>query len=359
MKAETKTGALIITKAADVGLDVAAIKTLMEARGIDTEKISPEVAASRFFRMVASTEDVDAIGDVVKSDGWDFSTWLENPALFADHKQTLEGTVARGLQAFVDTTQKCAVVDGFFLPPELDRSGLAEFVMGLYQAGLAKGVSIGAIPTKYHWATKADETAYGPDVRRVWEKTRLLEVSFVGIPMNSHAVVARVAKSVADGAMSADLVSGVASLEGEFGILAKAALYVVKSANPPASPELPPPPPPATVVVNQALPDEVKAMFEQMREQLESQGRAIKRMGATKSGDVLHVTAEDLQRALEYLGEAVAIIAGLMPEPEESEDLPPTQDDAVQVDADKCDKSAPQFQRLAEAVKNNHPELKN
>jgi len=353
-----KTGAMIITKAADVGLDVAAIKALMEARGIDTEKIAPEVAASRFFRMIASTEDVDGIGDVVKCDGWDFSTWLENPALFADHKQTLEGTVARGLQAYVDTNQKCAIVDGFFLPPELDRSGLAEFVMGLYQAGLAKGVSIGAIPTKYHWATKADEAAYGPDVRRVWEKSKLLEVSFVGIPMNSHAIVARVAKSVSEGSMSSGMVSAVAEMEGEFGILAKAALYTIKAANPPEPPPPPPPADPAPAPIVAALSPELKAMFEGMQAQLADQGRAIKRMGV-KSGDVVHATAEDLQRALEYLGEAVAIIAGLMPEPEEPEDLPPTQDDAVVVDTDKCDKSALQLQQLVAAVKSNHPELKN
>ena len=358
MTMQKKTGSLIITKAADAGLDVAAVKALMEARGIDTEKIAPEVAASRFFRMIASTEDVDGIGDVVKSDGWDLSTWLENPSIFADHKQGLDGTAARGLQAFVDTNQKCLVIDGFFTPPELDLYGLAEFVMGLYQAGLAKGVSIGAIPTKYHWATKADETAYGPDVRRVWEKSKLLEVSFVGIPMNSHAIVARVAKSVLEGSMSSAMVSTVAEMEGEFGILAKAALWTVKAANPPEPPTPPRVEPPTTVVVNQSVPDEVKSMFEQMQAQLADQGRAIKRMGA-KSGDVVHATAEDLQRALEYLGEAVAIIAGLMPEPEEQEDPPPTQDDAVVVDADKCDKSALQLQQLVEAVKNNHPELKN
>lgn len=351
---EKKTGALIANKAADFGLDVAAIKTLMEARGIDTEKIPPEVAASRYFRIVASTEDVDGIGDVVKSDGWDFSDWLTNPALFADHRQDLEHTVARGLQAFVDTNQKCAVVDGFFLPPELDRSGLAEFVMGLYQAGLAKGVSIGAIPTKSRWATKEDAKTYGDGARRIWEKQKLLEVSFVGIPMNSHALIARVAKSVTEGAMSSDLLSGVASTESEFGTLAKAALYVVKSANPP---EPPPPPPPAPAPVVAVLPPEIKELMDGMQAQLDAQAKALKRM-ALKTEEVAHITASDLTQALELIGAAVEILAGAMPEDEPDEDPPPTQDDAVQVDSDS-QKSALQLQQLVAAVQNQHPELKN
>ena len=355
---ERKTGALIVTKAADVGLDVAAIKGLMEARGIDTNIIAPEVAAERFFRMVASTEDVDHGGDVVKAEGWDFSTWLENPALFADHKQTLEGTVARGLQAFVDTTQKCAVVDGFFLPPELDKSGLAEFVRGLYAAGMAKGVSIGAIPVKSRWATKADTDAYGEGVRRVWDKTKLLEVSFVGIPMNSQAMVARVAKSVVDGSLSADLVEGVAGTEGEFGTMAKAALYVVKSANPPAK-EPDPPAPAVTNITNVVeMPPEVKALLETMQSQIEEQGRALKRMNAaTKSEDVAHVSVLRIERVLELLSAAVDELAEVLPQAKNDTEDPPTQDDAVQVDACKNHKSeddAPQLQRLAEVVGKYH-----
>ena len=356
MNAEKKTGSLIVTKAADVGIDVAAIKKLMEARGIDTEKISPEVAASRFFRVVASTEDVDGIGDVVKCDGWDLETWLSNPAMFADHKQTLEGTVARGLQAFIDTTAKSLVIDGFFLPPELDRSGLAEFVMGLYQSGLAKGLSIGAVPVKCHYATKADGELYGPDVRRVWDKSRLLETSFVGIPMNSQALVAHVAKSVSEGSMSRDMVSAVAETAGEWSICAKAALYAVKSAEPPASVVPDPPEPPAPVVP--IVDPEVKAMLQAMQEQIATQGHAIKRMSV--KADVVHATPEEIQTAIEYIGMAVEILAKLLPEPEDDNDPPPPSEEdaaATIVDGDKCDKSAQQFQLLAEAVQKHHPEL--
>lgn len=351
---EKKTGALIVNKAAEFGIDVAAIKALMEARGIDTEKIPPEVAASRYFRIVASTEDVDGIGDVVKSDGWDFSDWLTNPALFADHRQDLEHTVARGLQAFVDTNQKCAVVDGFFLPPEHDRSGLAEFVMGLYQAGLAKGVSIGAIPTKTRWATNEDTKTYGEGARRIWEKAKLLEVSFVGIPMNSHALIARVAKSVSDGAMSSDFLSGVASTEGEFGTLAKAALYVVKAANPPAQEQVKAPEP-APIVA--ALPPEIKGLMEGMQAQLDAQAKTLKRM-ALKTEEVAHITTSDLTRALELIGAAVEILAGALPEEEEEESETPTQEDAIQVETES-QKSSPELQRLLDAVRTQHPELKN
>lgn len=355
MSMEIKTGAMIITKAADVGLDVAAIKSLMEARGIDTEKIAPEVAASRFFRMIASTEDVDGIGDVVKCDGWDVSAWLGNPALFADHKQTLEGTVARGLQAFVDTDKKCLVVDGFFLPPEMDRSGLAEFVMGLYQAGLAKGVSIGAIPVKSRWATQADAKTYGDNVRRIWEKSKLLEVSFVGIPMNEHAVVARVAKSVAEGGISRELIAGIAEQDNAWSILAKAALYAVKSNDPPPTPPAPPPPVEPVPMVA-VLPPEIKEMLEAMQTQLDTQAKTIKRM-ALKTDEVAHVTVSDLNQAIELIAAAVEILAGALPDDEpDPDDLPPTQDDAIQVENDS-QKSAPQFQRLVEAVHKHHPEL--
>jgi hypothetical protein len=99
-------------------------------------------------------------------------------------------------------------------------------------------------------------------------------------------------------------------------------------------------------------------MLQAMQEQIATQGHAIKRMSV--KADVVHATPEEIQTAIEYIGMAVEILAKLLPEPEDDNDPPPPSEEdaaATIVDGDKCDKSAQQFQLLAEAVQKHHPEL--
>ena len=359
---EFKSGNLIVTKAADVGLDTNAIKALMIARGIDPKEITPDEVAERFVRLVASTEDVDGIGDVVKAGGWDFTTWLTNPALFSDHRHTLDHTVARGLQAYVDTATKTAVIDAFFVPERFDKFGIAEFCHQLYKAGLAKGVSVGAVPTEMHWATKADVDLFGDKVRRVWDKSELLEVSFVGIPMNSSALVGSVAKAMADKTFDGEIFERMATSDSApWAMFAKAAMYERKSF------EAPPVVAPAPEMVQGAAPmlpvvaPEIKEMIDSMAKGLSEQAALIqsltasaaeqkassaaimKRLELKDDSDVLHISSADLQEAMAYLAAAAEILGARLPKPADDDNNEPshTEDDAVNVgEIDECNGGA-------------------
>lgn len=352
---EFKSGNLVVTKAADAGLDTNAIKALMIARGIDPKEITPEEVAERFVRLVASTEDVDGIGDVVKAGGWDFTTWLTNPAMFADHKQTLEHTIARGLQAYVDTATKTAIIDAFFVPERYDKFGIAEFCYQLYKSGLAKGVSVGAVPTELHWATKADVDQYGDKVRRVWDKSELLELSFVGIPMNANAQVSVVAKAMAEKKISSEMFDRMATCDSApWSMFAKAAMYERKSFETPE-----PSPAPVTNVVNQVAP-EIKAMIDSMAKTLSEQAAQVqsltaaaadqkkanavilKRLELKDDGEIIHITSADLQEAMSYIAAAAEILGARLPKLDDDDSDPShTEDDAVDLgDVDNCNSTA-------------------
>lgn len=341
---EFKNGNLINTKAADAGLDTNAIKALMIARGIDPKEITPEEVAERFVRLVASTEDVDAIGDVVKSGGWDFTTWLDNPAMFADHRQTLDHTIARGLQAYVDTATKTAVIDAFFVPERYDKFGIAEFCHQLYKAGLAKGVSVGAFPVEAHYATKADMDQYGDKVRRVWDKSQLLELSFVGIPMNASAQVSVVAKALAEKKIGSEMFDRMATCDSApWSMFAKAAMYERKSFEAP-TPEPTPVPPPAIAPEIKSMIDtmakslseqaaQVQALTASAADQKKANAAILKRLEMKDDGDVLHISSADLQEAMSYLAAAAEILGARLPKLDDDPDDDPshTQDDAVDI----------------------------
>jgi hypothetical protein len=351
---EFKSGNLIVTKASDAGLDTNAIKALMIARGIDPKEITPEEVAERFVRLVASTEDVDGIGDVVKSNGWDFTTWLTNPAMFADHRQTLDHTIARGLQAYVDTATKTAVIDAFFVPERYDKFGIAEFCYQLYKSGLAKGVSVGAVPTEMHWATKADVDLYGDKVRRIWDKSQLLELSFVGIPMNASALVGVVAKSLAEKKIDSEMFDRMATCDSApWSMFAKAAMYERKSFEVPVVAPVVDPSPVEPVVP--VLAPEIKSMIDAMAKTLSEQATLVqslttsaaeqkkantailKRLEMKDDGDILHISSADLQSALSYLAAAAEILGTRLPPLGDDPDDDPSHTEADAVNLGKVD----------------------
>jgi len=341
---EFKNGNLIVTKAADAGLDTNALKALMVARGIDPKEITPEEVAERFVRLVASTEDVDGIGDVVKSSGWDFTKWLNNPAMFADHRQVLDHTVARGLQAYVDTATKTAIIDAFFVPERYDKFGIAEFCYQLYKAGLAKGVSIGAVPTDWHWATKEDKALYGEKASRIWEKTELFELSFVGIPMNASAQVSVVAKAMAEKKIDSAMFDRMAACDSApWSMFAKAAMFERKSFEAPAAP-------PATTVASPLAPEvktmidamaqsmstqaaQIKALTDSAAEQRKANAAILKRLEMKDSDGVVHVMVSDIQSAMSYLAAAAEIFSAALPKLDDDDGPSHTEEDAV----DLCD----------------------
>ena len=187
-----------IGKTLTVNADRAVIAGLLQARGID---VDPEVAASRYVRYMASEESVDSMGDVIRSDAWDVSEWLKNPAMFADHKNSVASMVARGLNAQVIGKQ--LIVDAFFLPPDLDATGLAEACYKLCKAGILPDCSVGfrAKSGGWRWATDADRVTW-KGATGIYTAVSLKELSCVGVGAHPSAKVEAVAKGLRDGSLS-------------------------------------------------------------------------------------------------------------------------------------------------------------
>lgn len=195
-----------IGKSITVKPDASAIAGLLEARGID---IPVDVAASRYVRYIASEESPDTVGDVILAAGWDVSEWLQNPAMFADHKNSVASMVARGLNAQVIGKQ--LVIDAFFLPEDLDASGLASACWKMVKAGILSDCSVGfrAKQDGWRWATDGDRLTYGKACSGVYSSVLLKELSCVGVGAHPRAKVEAVAKSLQAGTLSDADVSAI------------------------------------------------------------------------------------------------------------------------------------------------------
>lgn len=331
------------TKAQGVKPDLAIVAQCLEARGITG--VSPEVAASRFVRWIASSESLDSMGDVITAAGWDLSEWLANPALFRNHTHTVEAMLGRGLAGRV--AGKNLELDTFFLPAELAPDAFVETCYKMVKAGIVTDCSIGAIPTAMRYASDADKAKYGADTWRVWEAQTLKELSVVGIGANSRAKVEAMAKALSakefdDGDLRAIRDSG----SDEFQALAERAVFSLH----PKSFSAPPPPAPP------AMPD----FSEQLRQMKEMQEAAQKALDTHKalsdlaqkaaSGLVIPLTISDAEDILTYLDAAASKIRTYIPDVE-SRDSEAEQEDLDPLPQDDGKSLAPEFQRLSEAVK--------
>lgn len=225
-------------KALAVTADKTVIASLLEARGIS---VDPEVAAARYVRYIASEESVDSVGDVIRADAWDVSEWIKNPAMFADHRNSVEAMVARGLNAQVIGKQ--LIVDAFFLPPELDASGLAEACFKLCKAGILPDCSVGfrAKSGGWRWATDADKVTW-KGATGIYTAVTLKELSCVGVGAHPAAKVEAVAKGLRDGSLSD---ADVRALQGNEGTAELVERALFRLAGPTAqikSIEIPAPP---------------------------------------------------------------------------------------------------------------------
>jgi hypothetical protein len=75
---------------------------------------------------------------------------------------------------------------------------LPDTVGALMKFGALRGVSIGYMPVDggVRRASKEDAVKYGPSVKQVYSKWKLLEVSVVSIPSNQEALINAVSKGI-------------------------------------------------------------------------------------------------------------------------------------------------------------------
>jgi HK97 family phage prohead protease len=146
------------------------------------------------FKATISTESVDRDGEVMVPQGMNAKDYERNPVLLWNHDPSQP--IGRALTLKRGDTSISAEFEFAKRPDDYDGDWFPDYVRGLVAAGVVKGVSIGFMPMEggVRMATKGDSDRYGPDVRRVFSKWKLLEVSVVSVPANQDALISAVRK---------------------------------------------------------------------------------------------------------------------------------------------------------------------
>lgn len=146
------------------------------------------------FKATISTDSVDRDGEVMVPAGMNAKDYERNPVLLWNH----DTSQPVGRAVTLKRAEREIVADFEFAkrPEDYDGDWFPDYVRGLVQAKVLRGVSIGFVPMEggERLATKGDVDKYGPDVRRVYSKWKLLEVSVVSVPANQDALITAVQK---------------------------------------------------------------------------------------------------------------------------------------------------------------------
>jgi hypothetical protein len=150
----------------------------------------------RVLRFIASSENVDRDGDIIRADGWDLTPFSKNPVFLWSHDPTVP-PVGKVVNSFVDKANKNLVCDVQFgsiseLSPGGQPSEHAKFVdtiYNLYKNAYLSAVSVGFQPTKMVPVDDGDvdtpDWMKGHDIKSAC----LYELSAVAIPANPDALV--------------------------------------------------------------------------------------------------------------------------------------------------------------------------
>lgn len=125
----------------------------------------------RTFRVVASSEDVDRAGEVIKADGWDYENFMKNPVIIANHIYKIENIVGKATNIQVKDNK--LLIEWVFS----EVNPLWKLLADLYDEWMVKTVSVGFIPKQRQ-----------EDNRRIITSAELLELSFVAVPCNPNAL---------------------------------------------------------------------------------------------------------------------------------------------------------------------------
>jgi len=143
---------------------------------------------------VISTESIDRDGEVLVSAGMDTTEFDHNPIVFYNHDYAQP--VGKVINIRRGKNQIDATIEFAKRPDDFNGSYFPEFVKSLVQQGIVKGVSVGFVPKPggVRKASKKDREDYGEDVRQVFSKWKLLEVSIAPLPANGQALVTAINK---------------------------------------------------------------------------------------------------------------------------------------------------------------------
>jgi len=123
------------------------------------------------FDVVATTEDIDRDGEIIKVKWRDIKNWEKNPVILANHQYTIETIIWKGVKFY--TSDGVKRMKGYFSKT----NPLGVLARNLYNEGMLKTVSV--------WFMVKERDM---NDRLIITKAELLEVSFVAVPCNPNAV---------------------------------------------------------------------------------------------------------------------------------------------------------------------------
>ena len=130
-----------------------------------------EVKQWRTFKVVASTEDSDRSWEIIKANGWDYSNFMKNPVIIANHVYKIENIVGKATDIYVKDNQ--LIIEWVFS----EANPLGKLLGDLYEEWMVKTVSVWFIPK---WRDEGN--------KRIITNAELLELSFVTVPCNPNAL---------------------------------------------------------------------------------------------------------------------------------------------------------------------------
>ena len=130
-----------------------------------------EVKQWRTFKVVASTEDSDRSWEIIKASGWDYTNFMKNPVIIANHVYKIENIVGKATSIYVKDNQ--LIIEWVFS----ESNPLGKLLADLYEEWMVKTVSVWFIPKSRDESNK-----------RIITSAELLELSFVAVPCNPNAL---------------------------------------------------------------------------------------------------------------------------------------------------------------------------
>jgi len=152
-----------------------------EIRSIDEQ--------SRTIEFVASTEEVDRYGDIIRVAGWKLDNYRRNPVFLWAHRSG-EPPIGKCVEVRTEENPPALVQKVEFADAET--YPFASTIFNLYKGKFLRAVSVGFMPLEHPKAIRDENN----DQMTGWEFTNqeLLELSAVPVPANPEAVARMVSK---------------------------------------------------------------------------------------------------------------------------------------------------------------------
>lgn len=164
----------------------------IETRGpqVRVKSAPPELVSGRVIRFVASDETPDRVGDVIAVNGWNLTSYKQNPVVLWGHDQTTMPPIGKATNVYrgVGPGGKPALLASIEFAPK-ESYEFAETVYQLAKGGYLNAVSVGFLPRETKELSEKERRSLGmPSHGIFYTAADLLEISVVSVPANPSAL---------------------------------------------------------------------------------------------------------------------------------------------------------------------------